>query len=426
VTIVAKTLPSLSGIPAVDLDSDQGFRALVELSPDAVFVIADGYHIFANARGLELLGADSLAELQRKPSIEFMHPRCRGEARSRMSTLVNQRRMLEYVEECVVRLDGSVVDIESAGTPIVVDGRPAALVVARDITARKQAEAAVRTAELRWQAAFRQARTAMLIADESGWVIAANPALGHLVQRDLATIVHAPCWSIIAEADRDAVRHEWIRLTIGSEPAIDGEFRYERADGVKGWVYANAAPLGDDKEFIVHLTDVTDSHRTRQTLARRANRDPLTGLPNRYVILDTLAGHAADVTQPVALLFLDLDGFKQINDQYGHQVGDEILTVVGQRLRSAVRQEDVVGRLGGDEFAVVLRGEDSAARAAQVAARITDELAVPVIAGGTVLQVTASIGVASSEDLPHRGGQALLADADAAMYDAKTRAQPAV
>jgi diguanylate cyclase (GGDEF)-like protein/PAS domain S-box-containing protein len=411
--------PEVYRIPVVDLDTDQGFRALAEVAPAAVLVLVDGFYVFANSRALALFGARSIEELRDRPALDFVELGSRDEAAARMRSLVTERRPLPYAEQRAFRLDGTPVDVEWGGAPLEVAGAPAALIVARDLGPRKQAEKEVRTAELRWQAAFRHARTAMLITDETGWVLTANPALARLVQRDLSAIVDAPCWAIVYGKDRPNVRRDWDRLVRGEAGAIEGEFRYEREDGETGWVYANAAPLGEDHEFIIHLTDITGIRRTQQTLARRANRDPLTGLANRYVIFDRLSAHPSEPIEPVALLYLDLDGFKQINDTYGHHVGDAILVVVGERLRGAVPAEDTVGRLGGDEFAVVLRGQDCADRAEHVARRITEVLTEPVTVDGRTMRVTASIGIAAASDVGERGGQELLADADAAMYDNK-------
>ncbi len=431
-------------VPAVSLDSDAGFRALVELSPDAVFIIANGYHIFANSRGLALLGGRTIQDLQTRPSLDFMHRDSRGDADERMHMMVDERKPLGYVEEKIVRLDGAVIDIEAAGTPIVVHGQAAALVVVRDITARKQAQAAVRSAEARLQAAFRHAATPMLIVDARGRVLAANPALARLVRRDLGDMIHEQCWQIVHPEDLPVVQQSWAKLINGATRSIDGEFRYLRVDGRRGWVYACAAALGDDEEFIIHLTDITDARRARKRLAQRATQDSLTGLPNRYVILDQLsprrpyadrfltdrsdwrATDVGETDESAALLFLDLDGFKQINDQYGHQVGDVILGVVATRLRQAVPDTDTVGRLGGDEFAVVVRGRDSAVRAEEVARRILAMLAEPISVGGVTVVIGASIGIATTPDLSARPAQTLLSEADAAMYEAKTRTRGGV
>lgn len=418
---VATTNPA--NVPAVDLDSDAGFRALVDLSPDAVFVIADGYHIFANARGLALLGGASLADLQQQPALDFMHPDYRAQSTAILVGLIDERQPLDYIEEKIVRLDGTVVEIEAAGTAIEVDGRPAALVVVRDITGRRQAEQAVLDAEQRLQAAFRQAPTAMLIADRDGTVIATNPALGRLIGRNHADLLGQHCWQIVAEQDRDSVQERWMALVGDDVETIDGEFRYQRTDDSFGWVYASAAPLGDDHAYVVHLTDVTASTLARQHLALRANRDSLTGLPNRSVILDRLHSGAGGVTQPVALLFLDLDGFKQINDQYGHQIGDAVLTIIGQRLKDAVSDEDdedVVGRLGGDEFAVIVTGPGSAERADAVASRIKTVIRQPIMVAELSLTVGVSIGIAHATTDVHPAQ--LLSNADAAMYRAKAAA----
>jgi diguanylate cyclase (GGDEF)-like protein/PAS domain S-box-containing protein len=404
--------------PVVNLDTDAGFRALVDLSPDAVFIIADDYHVFANSRGLDLFGAASIADLQSRPALEFMHPDFRATGRRRLSTLVQRRRSLEYVEEKVLRLDGTVVDIEAAGTPIVVDDRPAALVVVRDITVRKRAQAELQAAEHLLQAAFLHAPTAILITDSEGFILTANPALERLIERDASGLVGAACWDIVAEADRAAVEHTWRRLTSGAVEVADGEFRYRRQDASTGWVYGSAASLGDGRTYIVHLTDVTMAKVARQRLAHRATHDPLTGLPNRTVILDRLAGPHEDGAV-LTLLFIDLDGFKVINDQYGHHTGDEVLAVVGQRLRGVVSARELVGRIGGDEFAVVLHGPDGPARGRIVSRDIETALQAPIATSAGELTIGVSIGTATTvtHDTPPT---TLLAAADAAMYESKT------
>jgi PAS domain S-box-containing protein len=145
--------------------------------PDAVFVIVDGHHVFANARGIALLGGRTLADIAGRPAIDFIHPSLRRTAADRMSSMVEEHEHLDHVEEKIVRLDGTVVDIEATGTPIAVNDRVGALVVVRDITARKQAEARLAVAQERFYAAFRHAPSGMAIVDPTGRILDANPTL---------------------------------------------------------------------------------------------------------------------------------------------------------------------------------------------------------------------------------------------------------
>ena len=171
---------------------------------------------------------------------------------------------------------------------------------------------------------------------------------------------------------------------------------------------------------VVTSRDVTDRKLLAEQLTRLAFHDPLTGLPNRALYMDRLA-HALKRTlrtgEPVAVLFLDLDGFKRVNDSLGHDAGDELLKIAAERVRSSIRPSDTVARLGGDEFTVVLDGADAAA-AANVAGRLVARLAEPVPLGERAVAIGTSIGVAikqSSLDQPDD----LLRQADAAMYQAK-------
>ncbi len=149
-------------------------------------------------------------------------------------------------------------------------------------------------------------------------------------------------------------------------------------------------------------------------MRRAANTDPLTGLPNRIVIMRTLDQRLAEGL-PVTLLYVDLDGFKPVNDRHGHLHGDRVLTIVGQRIAGTVRDHDTVGRIGGDEF-VVLTSDLAGAEA--LAERILDVIAVPLSVDGVVSEVTASIGITTQ---PRGTGTAelVLRSADRALYRAK-------
>jgi diguanylate cyclase (GGDEF)-like protein len=172
---------------------------------------------------------------------------------------------------------------------------------------------------------------------------------------------------------------------------------------------------------LVYAEDVSEEYHRRASLTRRAEYDALSGVLNRAAFLRHLdaaaAGRVDGSENPFAILFLDLDRFKLLNDRRGHAFGDTVLRVVGQRLHSGVRPSDVVGRLGGDEFAVLLRGVASVPDGVAAVQRLQRRVAEPVDVQGTTAHVTASIGLALATEA--EDARVLLADADRAMYHAK-------
>jgi diguanylate cyclase (GGDEF)-like protein len=168
------------------------------------------------------------------------------------------------------------------------------------------------------------------------------------------------------------------------------------------------------------LSDVTDRARRRRDLEARATFDALTGTYNREATVEMLQAAIEDAGARggVAALFVDLDKFKQVNDQHGHQTGDRLLVLVADRLRTAVRTQDVVGRIGGDEFLAVCSGVADETMAAELVARIERSLCAPVDADVLPVTPSASIGVAWTEDGDTTADD-LIARADAAMYQRK-------
>jgi diguanylate cyclase (GGDEF)-like protein/PAS domain S-box-containing protein len=177
------------------------------------------------------------------------------------------------------------------------------------------------------------------------------------------------------------------------------------------------------KGFVAFMNDITERKRTEERLSRLANYDALTDLPNRLLSIDRLAqalNQAARRKRMVAVLYLDLDGFKSINDTFGHDIGDVLLKAFAARLMGCVRESDTVGRLGGDEFVVILSDVAQASDAAHIVEKLANALRGSFRVGGHDLFVTASIGISL---YPEDGEDAktLLKNADTAMYHAKGR-----
>jgi diguanylate cyclase (GGDEF)-like protein/PAS domain S-box-containing protein len=207
---------------------------------------------------------------------------------------------------------------------------------------------------------------------------------------------------------------------------LRAEYRMLARDGTEIWVRDEAFGMADDTRSGHRvsqglLVEITDRKRLESKLIHDALHDPLTGLANRVLLRDHLERAIARQGRApgrVALLFVDLDDFKRVNDSYGHAAGDQILCRVAERLVEAVRESDVVGRQSGDEFAVLLDHVIADEEAVAAAERILRELRRPIQLGGRSIVVGGSIGVAVSNG-PDAAAEDLLIQADAAMYAAK-------
>jgi diguanylate cyclase (GGDEF)-like protein/PAS domain S-box-containing protein len=236
--------------------------------------------------------------------------------------------------------------------------------------------------------------------------------------RTFASLIHPDDRQAVEDAVDDALQRR--------EPFIL-EYRIMRSDGGIAWVYEKGQGVfGPDEEVLWldgAIFDITERKLLQEQLARQAFYDSLTGLANRALLHDRTAhavAHAERRGQRLAMLLLDLDGFKIINDSLGHQAGDEVLMMVAKRILACCRVSDTVARLGGDEFAVLLEEDVDDEAAAGVAERLLDTLRKPFIIHGRELTVGGSIGIAFTDEAASCTGD-LLRDADAAMYAAKSR-----
>jgi diguanylate cyclase (GGDEF)-like protein len=217
------------------------------------------------------------------------------------------------------------------------------------------------------------------------------------------------------------------RLAYSDSESYRIEQRYLHADGHDVWASLNVSCVRDHGEkplyFIVQVEDVTESRALRERLAQAAIHDPLTSLPNRELFMDRLETSLNLATRDrrqVVVMFLDLDRFKLINDSLGHDVGDEILRAVADRLRSVMRASDTLARFGGDEFTVLCPDNHDEKGALQVAERLVGAMADPIVLPSGEIFVSLSVGMAlSSGDTV--SGAMLLRNADVAMYQAKDR-----
>ncbi len=265
----------------------------------------------------------------------------------------------------------------------------------------------------------------VIVVDADGEVIRRNAACEEVSGYSSAELAaHRSLDFLVPPEDVERVRAAIASLTPGNR-SVYLENDWIRKDGTRRHIaWTNTAVMGDTgtiKHSIATGVDITARKRLEEQLAHQVLHDVLTGLPNRALFLDRVERALIDDRQPadVALLFLDLDDFKQVNDTYGHVVGDRVLAELGARLGTSIRPSDTAARMGGDEFAVLLDGAADVATAREIAARISVALAEPIAVEGHDIIVRVSIGIAPAET-GRDDAVALLGRADIAMYWAKS------
>ena len=330
----------------------------------------------------------------------------------------------------VEREDGSIVWLQASAEPLFDDDDPTrvtgVVTTFADITQTRAAAAALRRSEQQFREAMEHAPIGMALVEVDGRFREVNRALCRLLGYDEPELLALTFQQVTHPDDLDADLDNVAALLDGSLDHYTMEKRYLTRTGAVVWVLL-AVSLARDEQggpawFVAQIQDVTDARAAEQRLRHRALHDPLTGLANRDLLMDQLSHALARASRSgtgVAVLFCDLDRFKEVNDTYGHEAGDVLLTTVASRLRDAVRPGDTVARLGGDEFVVVTEGLHDTSVVIGLAKRLRAELLLPIDIGPARVVVGASIGmaVAGAED----DARSVLREADAAMYRAKAR-----
>jgi diguanylate cyclase (GGDEF)-like protein/PAS domain S-box-containing protein len=266
----------------------------------------------------------------------------------------------------------------------------------------------------------------IIVTDTHARIVAVNPAYCRMSGYTAAELVgRNPRLQQSGRQDKAFYRELWRALDTSGQ--WQGEIWNRRKNGEAYPVWQNISAVRDARgrtvQFLAVMSDITPVKAVQERLDHLAHHDPLTGLPNRLhfmAALERLLAHADREKTNVALLFVDLDHFKAVNDSFGHAVGDQLLIEVGRRLLEAVRSEDLVARLGGDEFVVTVGNLHEREEAASIARKLLAQLQQPFQVDGQDLAPAASIGIALYPDDGRRPTD-LLSAADDAMYEAKRR-----
>ena len=409
-------------------ESEQRYRSLFTHHPDAVFTLDDqGCFVTANATCAALTGY-SVEEMLGKPFTFFITEQDTTRVQAYIETAM--RGGIDRYELTLKDRAGHLHVLEIIHLPMMVnDTIKGVHALAQEVTAAREQESRLRTLERSVEASF----NGILIADAEQPdlpIIYANKACTAVTGYSQEEILGKNC-RFLQGPESDPAVVQLIRSSIEAKREVNVTICNYRKDGTPFWNDLYIAPVRDHDGRVTHFVgvqhDISKHKAYEAQLAYHASHDDLTRLPNRTLFEEALLKQFATLRQckkRLAVLFVDLDDFKPINDNLGHAVGDQVLIEVARRLNNAVGPEDTVARMGGDEFVILQTGIDYESEVIDLVERLLPMLARPYRIESQELYLTASVGIAISQEDTLQP-QTLIQQADMAMYKAKQQGRNA-
>lgn len=395
-------------------ESEARYQQLFEMERDAIFLVdnATGDILEANPAASRLYGYSREQMLQRKNTDLSAEPHATSHAVRSRSLAVPVR----YHR----RKDGSVFPVEISGSHFSYQGRSVHIAAVRDISERIEAEKELHRLSL----VVEQSPSLVVLTDTQRRIVYVNRRFETVTGYRFREVQGRPLESLIIDHAQGSSSDQLWR-SVEQQDHWQGELQSRRKDGGHYWELASIAPIKDQFGTVTHFVKLSEDISEQKAMSKRlefmAFHDPLTGLPNRAQLL-TRIDHAITLAKreqkACALLFIDLDNFKVINDSLGHAAGDQLLIGVANRLRQQLREADSVARFGGDEFVILLSQLDSGDGAAVVAQKVLDALSEPFKVAAQDVFSGGSIGI-SVFPTDAEESETLVQHADAAMYLAK-------
>lgn len=390
---------------------------LIEQSRDGMVTLDEDGNVFeANNTFAEMLGY-TRDEVHRLSIFDW-------EKNFPRETVLEKLRAVDetgnHFETRHTRKDGSVFDVEISSNATTINGRKLIFCVCRDVTERKQTQASLQLAAMVYQ----NSREAMMVIDSSGKIVAINPTFTKITGYTLEEVIgRNPRMLQSGEHPPEFYEAMWAELHRTGHWSGEVMDRRKNGEVYPEWLSINAVydDEGNVQSWVAQFSDITEKKGAEQMIWQQANFDALTGLPNRRMFQERLNQDIRSARRSgklLALLFLDLDNFKEVNDTLGHDMGDRLLKQTAERLRDCVRETDTIARLGGDEFTLILPNLSNNADVGMIARKILWKLSEPFRLETEIAYVSASIGITlyPSDAIDAEG---LLKCADQAMYGAK-------
>jgi diguanylate cyclase (GGDEF)-like protein/PAS domain S-box-containing protein len=421
--------------------SEQHHRTLIEWLPEPLIVHSEGITLYVNPAALKMFGATSASDMIGKPMLDLVHPDYRTVVLERAAINHQLGRHTPMLEQKLLKLDGTVMDVEVQGIQIFYDGKPSVQAVMHEISERKRAQASLQIAAN----VFIHAREGITVTDADGIIVDVNEAFTRITGYGREEVIgQNPRILQSGRQDKEFYVAMWRDLL--ARGYWSGEIWNKRKNGE---IYPELLTVtavtdagGRVSQYLGLFSDIAVRRQMEDKVNQLAFYDPLTKLPNRRMLSDRLSQAMASSKRSgryAAVMVLDLDNFKPLNDAHGHAAGDLLLEAVAGRMMGCVREVDTVARIGGDEFVVMLSELDldrseSMAQAGLIAEKIRLALAAPYVlslvkdgeeASALEHRCSASIGVVLFVN--QEAGQAeILRSADAAMYLAKAAGRNAI
>jgi diguanylate cyclase (GGDEF)-like protein/PAS domain S-box-containing protein len=407
--------------------SEQNFRDTIEKSPLGIRVLDDDGKktLYANRALLDIWGYSSVEEMEAVPREQRYTP----ESWAAHMELLEKRSQgepapLNY-ERSIVRSDGQVRHVLASLRELLWGGKECFQVVYQDITERRELQEALTKSEERYRNILAEIQEGYYEIDLAGSFTFVNDATCRLWGYSREELIGMNYKDYVPKEEVKGIYKAWNKVYRTAKSLRSYPFTCIRKDGTQIFLESSVSPLRNNEGKIIGFRsvsrDVTEHKEFERKLAEMATHDALTGLPNRTLLSDRFTVALAMSQRSrnrLAVLMLDLDRFKAVNDSMGHDVGDKLLKEVGKRLKETVRKSDTVARIGGDEFVLVLPQIPHADEAATFAQRILDAFRKPFVFDDHSINITTSIGIAvypgSGKDI-----ESLLKSADTAMYWAK-------
>lgn len=405
------------------------FRILADASPDGILVNCRGKLVYANRAAAKILGAGHSRDLAKLNRAGFADQNYFQSAEERVKAELETSTTAKPIAIPLRRLDGSEAIAELTYGWITWRGEKALQIFIRDVTVQKRKDDELRVMHERLKLAVEGSGEGIWDYDFTTDAYQLSGGVKAILGDPEEDVPHpGKEWSaIIHSDDLPKVRSAFHACTNATTPAYRSEYRIRACDGSWKWILSRGIVVSRDeqgkpKAMTGTISDITAKRDSEEIAWQQANLDPLTGRPNRRHFIENLETELQRATRSgtvTALLFIDLDGFKQVNDLFGYETGDLLLMEVVYRIQEVIRESDCLGRLGGDEFTVMLKDLRDPNRVEFVCQNILCRLSEPFAVKGEFAYLSASIGVALS---PVDGvtAEELLRKADTAMYSAKS------